>query len=324
MNVLVLGGTRFLGRHIVNEFARRGHSVVCFHRGRTTCELPEGVREVFGDRSVDLGAIANERWDAIVDTSGYLPEQLERSLELRTSRYLFVSTASVYADMSAPGTTEDAATIESFDPNDAAQSYGGNKAACERLVAARHPREAIVLRPGLIAGKWDPTGRFTYWCRRMLRAGRVLAPGEPGRAIQFIDAADVARFAAHAITNDATGVFNVAGPAVPTTMAELLGEATAVAAEYGAPPSMPVWVDDEFLLGNGVEEWSDLPLWIASPEYRGLLEMSVARALAAGLRPSPIAETVRSVLEWSNGAGTQTNAGLSAEREGELLALTNG
>lgn len=319
LNVLVLGGTRFLGRHIVGEFARRGHRVACFHRGATTCRLPEGVREIHGDRNSDLSAAGTERWDAIVDTCGYRPEQLARSLELRTDRYLFVSSASAYADMSAPGVTEDAPTIESFDPSDEAQSYGGNKAACERLVLARYPRNSIVVRPGLIAGKWDPTGRFTYWCTRMLRGGRVLAPGEPGRAIQFIDAADIASFAEHALTNNATGVFNTVGPAMRTTMEQLLNDAARAAAEYAAPPSTLVWVADEFLCANGVEEWSDLPLWLASPEYRGLLDVSVAKALAAGLRLRPIAETVRSVLDWTKKTGAQTTVGLSPERETELL-----
>jgi len=320
VRVLVLGGTRFLGRHIVNELALRGHRVVCFHRGETTCELPEGVREIHGDRNADLRAADAERWDAIVDTSGYRPEQLERSLELRTGRYLFVSSASAYADMSAPGVTEEAPTIEAFDPSDEAQSYGGNKAACERLVLVRYPHDAIVVRPGLIAGKWDPTGRFTYWCTRMLRGGRVLAPGKPNRSIQFIDAADIARFTAHALANDVTGVFNTVGPARPATMEQLLSDAARSAAEYAAPPSTLVWADDDFLRANGVEEWSDLPLWIASPQYRGLLQLSNAKALAAGLRLRPAAETVRSVLDWIKETGAQTPVGLPTVRETELLA----
>jgi 2'-hydroxyisoflavone reductase len=319
VNVLVLGGTRFLGRHIVHEFSRRGHRVAVFHRGQTTCELPDGVEEYHGDRNSDLSAADTGRWDAIVDTSGYRPEQLRRSLALRTKRYLFISTVNVYADVTASGVAEDAPTIEAFDPSDEARSYGGNKAACERLVMARYPGESIVFRPGLIAGTWDPTGRFTYWCLRMLRGGRVLAPGEPNRLVQFVDAADLARFAEHALSNDRTGVFNVVGSGVPTTMARLLDEAARTAAEYGAPPASIVWADAEFLLENGVEEWIELPLWLTEPEYRGIMEMSNAKALAAGLRTRTIAETVRSVLDWAKGTDGQSAAGLSAEREAELL-----
>ncbi|HMF29060.1 MAG TPA: NAD-dependent epimerase/dehydratase family protein, partial [Candidatus Cybelea sp.] len=194
MNVLVLGGTRFLGRHIVEQLANDGHRVVCFHRGETRALLPEGVEERYGDRNADLNGVAAASWDAIVDTCVYRPEQMQRSLELRTGRYVMISTVNVYADLSLPRIAETAPLIEAFDPADEAAAYGGNKAACERLVMERYPRESVVLRPGLIAGRWDPTGRFTYWCDRLLRGGRVLAPGEPKRFVQFVDASDIAAF----------------------------------------------------------------------------------------------------------------------------------
>src|SRR5579871_638530 len=257
MNVLVLGGTRFLGRHIVATLAARGHRVVCFHRGSTRCTLPSEVEERFGDRNVDLNAVDTQRWDAIVDVNAFEPEQVERSLRLPADRYLFVSTVSVYADFSKAGITEDAATIEAFDPADAAAAYGGKKAACERLVRARHPRSAI-LRPGLIAGRWDYTGRFTYWCERVQRGGSVLVPAPPGRRVQFVDAADLARFAEAVLARDVAGVFNVVGPARPTSMEELLREAAVVAREHGAPPSRWCWTDGALLLERSVEPWTEM------------------------------------------------------------------
>lgn len=319
MNVLILGGTRFLGRHIVEALAQRGHRVVCFHRGESVCELPAGVEERRGDRNADLSAVDTERWEAIVDTSGFRPEQLQRSLELRAQRYLFISTVNVYRDLSAPGVTEEAETIEAFDPSDEAQNYGGNKAACERLVVARYPRASIVFRPGLIAGKWDNSGRFTYWCRRLLRGGRVLAPGEPRRLIQLIDAADIARFAEHLLSHERAGVFNLVGPTEPTTMEQLLDEAASAAAEYGAPPASIVWADAAFLHDHGVEPWLEMPLWLNEPQFGGILEASNAKALSGGLQLRPIAETVRSVLDWTESESTHKLVGLSAEREGELL-----
>jgi 2'-hydroxyisoflavone reductase len=319
VNVLVLGGTRFVGRHIVEEFLRHGHRIVCFHRGESVCALPAGAQERYGDRNADLSAVDTERWDAVVDTSAFRPEHLHRSLRLRTRRYLFISTLNVYRDLSLPGVTEEAETIETFDSSDEAQSYGGNKAACERLVMERYPGAAIIFRPGVIAGKWDNSGRFTYWCVRYLRGGRVLAPGEPQRLVQFIDAADLARFAERLLSRDRTGVFNIVGPQTPVTMAQLLDVAALTAAEYGAPPASVVWADAEFLLEHHVEPWLELPLWLTEPEYAGILEVSNAKAIAAGLRTRRIGETMKSVLEWAIAEPGYKVAGLSAHREAELL-----
>jgi 2'-hydroxyisoflavone reductase len=320
MNVLVLGGTRFLGRHIVAALAAGGHRVVCFHRGRTIWTLPVGVEERLGDRNDDLGILDTERWDAIVDVNAYEPSQVERSLRLRAQRYLFVSTVSVYADFSVSGISEGAATIQEFDPADAAAAYGGKKAACERLVQKRYPQRALILRPGLIAGRWDPTGRFTYWCERLLRGGSVLVPAPPNRHVQFVDAADVARFAQWLLAREAFGIFNVVGPRRPTVMAEFLGEAAAVARERGAPEADYVWAEETLLTERGVEPWTQMPLWAPGPETSGFLAISNASAIAAGLELRPIGETVRAVLDWTIAERPPNPAGIDSEREAELLA----
>lgn len=319
ITVLILGGTRFVGRHIVECLVRRGHRVVCFHRGQTTWMLPAEVEERLGDRNEDLSAVSSEHWDAIVDTSCYRAEQMQRSLELHTDRYLLISTVSVYRDLAHRGITEDAPTIETFDPSDQAASYGGNKAACERLLVERHPKRHIILRPGLIAGRWDGTGRFTYWCERLLRGGRVLAPGTASGPVQFIDATDIARFVEHVLATQSVGTFNVVGPAAPTTIGQLLDACAEVAAERGAPPATIVWADGAFLSEHGVEGWMDMPVWLDDPQYAGLLEIDNAKALAAGLETCPIADTVRSVLDWTHTEPIATKAGISAEREAELL-----
>jgi 2'-hydroxyisoflavone reductase len=320
VNVLVLGGTRFLGRHIVETLAGRGHRVVAFHRGSTQCALPSAVEQRFGDRNADLSRVDTERWDAIVDVNAFEPEQVERSLRLQADRYLFVSTVSVYADFSAAGIAEDAATIQTFDPADAAAAYGGKKAACERLVRERYPQHAAILRPGLIAGRWDYTGRFTYWCERLLRGGSVLVPAPPDRRVQFVDAADLARFAEALLTREAFGVFNVVGPAQPTSMAQVLREAAFVAREREAPPARLRWLDGALLTAQGVAPWTEMPLWAPGDEWSGLLEIDNAAALAAGLELRPIAETVRAVLDWTQAEHPRNPAGLDAGREAELLA----
>ncbi len=319
MKVLVLGGTRFLGRHIVERLASNGDRVVCFHRGQTRSPLPSGVEERYGDRNADLSAVAMEHWDAIVDTSCQRPEQMLQSRELKTDRYVFISTVNVYADLSSPAVTESAPTIETFDPGDEAASYGGNKAACERLLLQRYPRESMILRPGLIVGKWDPTGRFTYWCTRFVRGGRVLAPGDPDRPVQFVDAADIADFVAHALCNETAGTFTVVGPAAPITMAQVLDVCASVAVERSAPPAEILWADDAFLLERDVAQWTEMPLWLVEPQYAGILQMNNAKALAAGLQTRPAAQTVRAVLDWLENDAGAVQTGMTSKREAELL-----
>lgn len=320
MKILIVGGTRFLGRHIVERLALRGHRIVCFHRGQTRATLPEGVEERFGDRNAGFDAVVGEHWDAVVDTCCYRPEQMRAALELQTDRYLLISTANVYADLNYPGIAETASTIETFDPNDEAASYGGNKAACERLLMGGGVRNPLVFRAGLIAGAWDPTGRFTYWCRRLMRGGRVLAPGDPSRPIQYIDAADLAEFAERALGDDLSGAFNVVGPIARTSMGEFLDTCTLVAGERGAPPATMAWAGDEFLLQRGVEEWTELPMWLTDPSFAGILQLDNRKALAAGLTPRPIAETVRAVLDWLAQDDNAGHSGMSPEREAALLA----
>jgi 2'-hydroxyisoflavone reductase len=319
MKILVLGGTRFLGRHLVEELTARDHDVTCFHRGQTALGLRDEVRERIGDRNVDFGAVASERWDAIVDTCCARPEQIERSLELLADRYLLISTLNVYRDLAPGGVSEESPIIEEFDASDEAVSYGGNKAACERLLIRRLPKRSVILRPGLIVGKWDYTGRFTYWCKRFLRGGSVLAPAPPGRRVQFVDAADVARFAVRLIESDAAGTFNVVGPALPTTMVQLLDECARVAAERNAPPSRVVWAEEAFLLENGVQPWLELPLWPGDPDYAGMGEVSNAKAIAAGFDSTPTAQTIRSVLDFESNFSALRRPGLSERRELEVL-----
>jgi 2'-hydroxyisoflavone reductase len=318
--ILVLGGTRFLGRHIVEALAAGGHRVVCFHRGESSAELPAGVEERFGDRNADLAAVSADAWDAIVDVAAYDPAQLERSLGLRCKRYLFISTVSVYRDFSRPGITEDSPVYESFDASDEVQVYGGNKAACERLINERFKERATILRPGLIAGPWDYTGRFTYWCERAVRGGDFIAPAPAGARVQFVDARDVSRFAALALERNISGTFNVVGPQDATTMEEFIEACRQAAAERGAPPSRAMWIHSAQLSERGVQEWTEMPLSISDPAYRGIMQVDNGKARAAGLNLRETDETVAATMDWIAGhpefAG---RAGLSPQRERELL-----
>jgi 2'-hydroxyisoflavone reductase len=325
MNVLVLGGTRFVGRRMVEALVQGGHRVAVFHRGRTPCALPREAEERLGDRGEDVSAVSGEHWDAIVDVIALEPAQLAPSLCLDADRYLMISTVSVYADFSRADISEDSATIQTFEPDDAAAAYGGKKAACERLVRARYPERAVILRPGLIAGRWDYTGRFTYWCERMLRGGAVLVPAPPERRVQFVDARDLARFAEVLLSRGQCGVFNVVGPARPTSMEQLLSEAAAVAHERGAPPARICWADAALLSERAIEPWTEMPLWAGDDaESSGLMKISNAAALAAGLQLRPIGETIEDVLDWTQAERPRNPAGLDSQREAELVAATLG
>jgi len=299
--VLVLGGTRFLGRHIVEALAASGHEVTCFHRGNARCALPAGVREIFGDRNDPLPPELRAQWDAVVDVSGQQPQQVERSRELESARYLFISTLNVYADLSQPGTGEDAATVETYDESDPAAAYGGRKAACERLVLERYDDRATILRPGIIAGVWDYTERLTYWPRHALRGGRFEVPAPPERPLQFIDARDLAAFAVRAIQRKIGGIFNTVAPAEPYSLGEFARACAEAAGERGVRAE-PLFVSAETLIARGVEPWTDIPMWLEDSAFAGLFQTSNARALAVGLQPRPPIDTARALMDWIGSA----------------------
>ncbi len=310
MRLLVLGGTEFLGRHLVEAALAAGHEVTTFTRGRTNPDLFPQVEALRGDRDGDLGALEAGRWDAVVDTSGYVPRVVRASAELlheRVGLYCFVSSISVYAGFSSgPDESSPVAPLEDESSEDVAKDYGALKAACEQVVQEVYGDRALIVRPGLIVGPHDPTDRFTYWARRLARGGTILAPGPPERRVQFVDARDLAVWMLRMVEERRGGVFNATNEGVP--FGELL---------QGADVE---WVPDEFLVEHGVGEWMELPLWIASPEFRGLHEADVSRAVAAGLTFRPVAETVRDTQEWDAARGDyEAQAGLAPERERELL-----
>jgi nucleoside-diphosphate-sugar epimerase len=329
VRLLVLGGTLFLGRHAVEAALADGHEVTLFNRGRTAPDLFPEVERIRGDRAEDLSGLAARDWDAVLDTSGYLPRVVRASvetLERRVGRYAFVSSISVYADLSAP-VEEDAPTAELRDPasEDVAADYGALKAACEREVHGAFGPRALVVRPGLIVGPHDPTGRFTYWVERAARGGDVLAPGDPRRRVQLIDARDLGAWIVRALESGVTGVFNATGPEPRPTMADVLDACRRAAGGDWDP----IWVDDALLLERGVGEWDELPLWLVDPEWRGMLEADVSRAIARGLTFRALEETARDTLEWVRGGGAARRdrapgmppdeGTLTAERERELL-----
>ena len=319
MKLLVLGGTKFLGRHVVDAALGGGHEVTIFTRGRTNPELYPEAEHLVGDRDGGLTALAGRTWDGVVDTSGYVPRVVRQSAELlcdAVERYVFVSSISVYADFSRP-ISEETPVAELEDPagEDVEADYGALKAACERIVERVFGERGTSVRAGLIVGPHDPTDRFTYWPRRLAAGGDVLAPGSPDAPVQFVDARDLAAWLVRLAEQGPGGALNATGPAEPLTLGGLL-ERTAVA--LGSDASL-VWVDEQRIVDAGVQPWTELPLWIPGDEYAGMEQADSSRARAAGLAFRPLEETVRDTLAWSLEAGEQRPT-LTREREAEILA----
>jgi len=327
MNVLVLGGTVFLGRHLIAELLARGHTVTTFNRGTHAVDADLPIARITGDRTRpdELARIPAGGWDAVVDPSSDDPEVVAAAAaHVRDARrYVYISSVSAYDLRHAP-VDEDTPvhTSHGGDPHaDTAEAYGWRKATSEARVARVFGARATLLRPGLIVGPFDPTDRFTYWPVRVARGGHVLVPGPPERAVQFVDARDLAAFIVTVIERDLAGRYNVTSPRAAIRMRDLID-----ACRDGLDTLPAVhWLDPAFLTDHGCEGWLDLPLWLppASP-YRGILDVDVTRATDAGLRFRPIDDTVQATRAWFAQTGRiGLRAGLDPHRETELLERWN-
>lgn len=330
MRILILGGTIFLGRALVDAALRRGHTLTLFNRGQSNPGLYPEVEKLTGDRKTDLSALGGRRWDAVIDTCGYLPSVVSRSAQALASsveHYTFISTESVYASPVQPGIDESAPLAKLADETVeevTGETYGPLKVLCEQAVQAALPGRALIVRPGLIVGPYDASDRFTYWPYRVALGGQVLAPGRPERALQFIDVRDLAAWIIRLVEAGQTGVFNADGRPGQVTMQSLL-QACRAAGESNA---QFIWASDEFLTHNQVGAWVEMPLWIpeTDPDAAGFFAIRVDKALSAGLTFRPLLETVSDTLAWARTRPPDHawRAGLSRQREAELLQLLPG
>jgi 2'-hydroxyisoflavone reductase len=294
MRLLVLGGTKFLGRHAVAHALEQGHEVTTFTRGKTNPELFPEAEHLTGDRDGGLDALRGRVWDGVIDTSGYVPDVVRQSAELlrpAVQRYLFVSTISVYSD--------------------AEDEYGGLKLACERVVEDVYGDRSTRVRPGLIVGPYDPTDRFTYWPRRLAAGGDVLAPGDPAQPVQIIDARDLAEWLVEVALHGPGGTFDATG--FQTTLGELL--------EQLRGDASLIWVDGQQVLDAGVRPWMELPLWLTEDGWP-LMQRDVSEAVAAGLTFRPLEETARDTHAWDR-AEPGERPTLTREKEAEILKLAS-
>lgn len=300
MRVLVMGGTLFLGRHIVEAALKRGHNVTVFNRGRENPSLFPEIERLVGDRNSNLSALTGRRFDAVIDPSAYRPEQIElvlSALEAPPKHYTFISSISVYRSF-PPGIQYDegAAMLTGSD------GYGALKARTEAAIQSTIPGRVAIFRPGLIVGPHDPTGRFTYWIRRIDEGGRVLAPGRRDRPIQIIDARDLAEWCLQMAEDKVNAVFNAVGPQSTLTMGQFLDQCLE-ASQSGARLE---WLTDEQVLAGGIEGWTELPLWIAENDIEagGIFYGDNRRATDQGLGFRPLAQTIRDTRDWSRATGT--------------------
>lgn len=324
--LLILGGTGFLGPHIVETALARGFEVTLFNRGKTNPHLFPDLEKLRGDRDGNLDALAGRSFDAVIDTSGYVPRIVRASTELlapRTKQYVFISTISVYANYNKHGITEDhpLETIEDKTNEDVRAHYGALKALCEQAAESVMPGRVTNIRPGLIVGPRDPTDRFTYWPVRIARGGEVLAPGDGSTATGFIDVRDLADWTVHTVQKSIVGVYNAVGPKTDITVKTVLDACKRVS---GSDATF-AWADAAFLKEQSVAPWMQMPLWIpAEGDYIGFGTVSRQRAIANGLQFRSLDDTVKATLAWFRTLPAERQqklrAGLPADKERDVLA----
>jgi 2'-hydroxyisoflavone reductase len=332
LNILVLGGTRFIGVHMTELALKRGHKITFFNRGKTKTDLFPEIERIKGDRNGELDGLKGRKFDAVIDNSGYVPRHVKLSAELlapNVRHYLFVSTISVYPNFSEPRSESSPVgkipdeTVEKVDN----ETYGPLKALCEQAAERAMPGRTTVVRPGLIVGPDDNTDRFTYWPARVARGGDFIAPGTPADGIQVIDARDLAAFSLDALESKTMGTYNLVSPPGMFTIGGLIDASIAAVKDLAKPAvaPQPIWMDADFLAAQEVAPWAEMPAW--APERgdeAGFAQTSAERALKAGLKITALPTTVRDTLAWHlkrpETEQAKLKAGIAADKEQKVLA----
>jgi len=323
LKILIIGGTRFLGRLLVITALVRGHRVTLFNRGKSNPDLFPEIERIIGDRDGELNKLNGRKWDAVIDTCGYYPRVVKASaktLAKSAKHYTFISTISVYGDLSKAGVGESSPvgrtkdeTVEEIRED----TYGPLKAICERIVQEHFPNKALVIRPGLIVGPYDLSDRFTYWVHRVSRGGKILAPKPENYQVQYIDVRDLSEWIIDLIEKNQIGAYNGIGPNYRLTMKQFLSKCRDVSQSDGEF----IWVRKKFLKDKGVQGWVDLPIWIDDPKFIGLMKTDCDRAFKSGLKMRPLEDTIRDTLDWcrTRPEDYKWRAGLEARREKKLI-----
>ncbi|MGI9626634.1 MAG: NAD-dependent epimerase/dehydratase family protein [Longimicrobiales bacterium] len=325
LDLLVLGGTGFIGPYQIRYALSRGHNVTMFNRGQSNPDMFPELERLIGDRAGDLTALERRRWDAVIDNSATDPDWVRASAGLladSVDQYLFVSSTGVYYPYHTPGADEALAPNTEMIPDDGSSTYGVNKALSEGEAESAFPGRAIVVRPHFIAGPDDPTDRFTSWPVRLSRGTPVIGPGTPADPVQFVDVRDVTEFMVTLIEEGHAGVYNAAGPALPTGVGPFI---EAVQSGVGVASEV-VWIDDLDFLAE--QRFQAVPWIPPSGDLEAMAQVSNAKALEHGLQLRPIADTARDTIEWWNQQPEERREelahGPSEEREAEIIAEWRG
>ena len=323
MNILILGGTIFLGKHIVTEALKRGHKVTLFNRGKHNPELFPEVEKIHGDRLTDLGNLGDRIFDSVIDTCGYFPRALKISTNFfkdKVPHYTFISSISVYKNLTEAGITEESevGTIEDESNEEyMSEAYGPLKYLCEKVVEKNYGDAGLNIRSGLIVGCDDLSDRFSYWPARTKLGGRMAVPDDFDMQVQYIDVKDLASFTLDMVEKKADGVYNVTGPESKMTFGELISkciEVTRVTPEF-------IKMDEDFLMKNEIAPYRDFPLWVPK-DWSGTNSVSISKALNDGLKTSPVENTISDVIDYlAQREEKKLRSGLSPERELELIEL---
>ncbi|HMA68321.1 MAG TPA: NAD-dependent epimerase/dehydratase family protein [Candidatus Mcinerneyibacterium sp.] len=322
MKILIIGGTIFLGKHLVKIIDNEKHDLAIFHRGNHNIELDENVEEILGDRRENLDLLKNQKWDVVIDTCGYFPEDVKKSVEYlkdKTNKYIFISTISVYKDFSEK--IDESSEINykkgKLDKEDG-NNYGPFKARCEKVVQKYFKEKSVIIRPGLIVGPDDPSDRFTYWIDRISKGGKIIAPGRKDREIQFIDVRDLAKWIIKIAEKDFTGIYNAAGPDYKLRMDKFLDKIT----EYFENNLQFFWIEDEYLLDKKVKPWIELPLWLPdSYNMKGMMMVDSKKAISKGLKFRNVKKTIKGTYQWFQKKERELKIGLKKEKEKEIIKL---
>lgn len=319
MNILIMGGTQFLGRHITQTALNNGHTVTLFNRGKTNQDLFPTVTKLKGDRAAgDLTALEGTSWDAVIDVSAYYPRAVRELLEtVETQHFTLISTISTYASEATLNQDETAPLSDPITDTEeiTGATYGGLKVACENVCHALAADKTLFVRSGLIAGPDDHTDRFSYWPWRAAQGGWMIAAGDPSTAFQIVDVRDEAEWILRQIEAQATGAFNVTGKPI------LLEKIIETTAELTNQDTRPLWLSHADCEAHDIRPWVDLPLWVPGDATKGLHTFNIDKALAAGLTFRPLETTIADTLAYlNNRPDSKLVTGLDPEKERQVLA----
>lgn len=318
MKVLVLGGTQFVGRAIVEALVAQNHEVSLIHRGKTGADLFTNCKHFLADRNESLGGAESTDWDAVIDVSCYLPKQARLTADLKTNRYIFISTISTYnmEDLEGPLTEETPLLPAEEGEEVTPASYGPLKVRCEEILAEAFGEKLSILRPGIIFGPYDPTGRYPYWVSRILQYETILVPDLLDLRMQWIDVRDLANFTVGQLNETQAAIYNLVGPRAP--FQELLDE---LIKQVGETRNLLI-VEADKLEAKEVKLWIDLPIFYRPDKGNTTFNFDPAKAVSAGLTLRSLEETTRGTLDWlkANPESAKGKYGMTREREEQLIA----